>query len=336
MTGRETLDRMPSATHEPLVSIVTPTLNQGQFIGATIQSIKAQRYRNVEHIIVDGGSTDETLDIVRLHEGTYPMRWISEPDGGMYDAVNKGIRLARGEILAYLNSDDVYFPWTIDTVVAAFASGRPIDIAFGDGIHVDDETGAQHLMLLPPFTKSSLAILGSLVQPAAFWHRTVLDASGGFDPSLRYVGDLDFWLRAAKPGRVVHIDEVLAVERGHAARLSVAAADRIALEDLAMRGRHGGGSTASPRARRRARMRNRWWRRAPWIRLLVSVHMPRASEWQHFRREADPAISTRRILLGMLPRVGSGYLERAVTSDLALRLLQPGMTDTRPSSDGVV
>ena len=319
----------------PLVSIITPTLNQGRFIEATIRSIKAQTYGNVEHIIVDGGSTDETLDIVRRHEGTYPMRWISEPDRGMYDAVNKGMGMARGEILAYLNSDDVYFPWAVATVVTAFASASA-DIVFGDGIHVDDETGAQHLMLLPPFSKSSLAVIGSLVQPAAFWRRTVVEATGGFDPHLRFVGDLDFWLRAARPGRVRHVDEVLAAERGHAARLSVAAADRIAFEDLEMRGRHGGGSAASGWVRRRAHLRNRFWRRAPWLRLLVSVHIPRTAGWRHFRREAGPSISTRDILLGMLPRVGSGHLERAVMSDLAVRLLQPGMTDATRSTDGVV
>src|SRR4030067_3134955 len=92
----------------PLVSIITPSLNQGEFIEETILSVKNQTYENIEHIIVDGGSTDDTLNILKKYAGSYRMRWLSEPDNGMYQAINKGMRLANGEILAYLNSDDLY------------------------------------------------------------------------------------------------------------------------------------------------------------------------------------------------------------------------------------
>src|SRR5690349_9655830 len=104
----------------PLVSIVTPSLNRVDLIESTLRSVRSQSYPNVEHIVVDGGSTDGTLEVLRRYEGTYGLRWMSEPDQGMYDAINKGLAMARGEILAYLNTDDLYLPWTIDTVVSTF------------------------------------------------------------------------------------------------------------------------------------------------------------------------------------------------------------------------
>ena len=96
--------------HRPLFSIVTPTLNRRELLEWTLRSIRGQSYPDLEHVVVDGGSTDGTLALLAEFEGTYPLRWISEPDGGMYNAINKGLRMASGDILAYLNSDDLYFP----------------------------------------------------------------------------------------------------------------------------------------------------------------------------------------------------------------------------------
>ena len=121
-------------TDRPLVSIVTPTLNQGRFIEATINSIRAQTYDHFEHIVVDGGSTDETLDILAATRApTHALAVGARP--GMYDAVNKGMRLASGEILAYLNSDDLYFPWTLETVVEAFGGHPEADVLFGETLY---------------------------------------------------------------------------------------------------------------------------------------------------------------------------------------------------------
>ena len=242
---------------EPLISIVTPTLNQGRFIEATIRSIPGQTYRRFfEHIVIDGGSSDETLAILRRHEGTYPMRWISEPDEGMYDAVNKGLRLASGDILTYLNSDDLYFPWTLGTVAAAFAADPQPDLVFGDAISVHLGTSVQRLALLLPFDRRSLTVMHSLAQPAVMWRRSLLERVGSFDPGLRFVGDLDYWLRATEHGRIRHIDEVLAVELIHGGNLSQRAAAEMTAEDLRMRARHGGGPAASRAVRRRATLRS--------------------------------------------------------------------------------
>ena len=102
-------DTMLDAHSWPRVSIVTPSYNQGQFIEDTLLSVKNQDYPSIEHIIVDGGSTDNTLEILQKYEGSYSMRWVSEPDRGQSDAVNKGFRMANGEIVGWLNSDDCYF-----------------------------------------------------------------------------------------------------------------------------------------------------------------------------------------------------------------------------------
>ena len=98
----------------PLVSIITPTLNQGRTIGATLESVRRQTYSRIEHIVIDGGSSDSTSDILAAAHQASGLIWRSEPDRGMYDAVNKGLRLATGEIVGYLNSDDLLLPWAVE------------------------------------------------------------------------------------------------------------------------------------------------------------------------------------------------------------------------------
>src|SRR5688572_1037654 len=106
---------MPGPAELPLVSIVTPSLNQGRYLDEAIRSVQGQDYPRLEHVVVDGGSTDETLDVLRRHPH---LRWVSEPDGGQSDAVNKGFRLARGEIFGWLNADDYYLPGAVAAAVA--------------------------------------------------------------------------------------------------------------------------------------------------------------------------------------------------------------------------
>ena len=199
----------------PLVSVVTPSFNQGAYIGQTIRSVGEQDYPNVEHIIVDGGSTDGTLDVIRAHEDAYGLRWISEPDGGMYEAVNKGLRLARGEFLAYLNSDDRYLPWTLSTVARELQDHPEAGFVFGDIFRVDEGTDSGEMYFYPPFRLGFVRRLGFLGQPAVFWRRGVMDEFGPFDESLKFVADCDYWMRIGGRYGARKIQEVLAIDRNH-------------------------------------------------------------------------------------------------------------------------
>jgi glycosyltransferase involved in cell wall biosynthesis len=219
----------------PLVSIVTPTLNQGLFIEQTILSIRSQTYGNFEHLVIDGGSADDTLAILRRHEPAYRLRWISEPDRGMYDAINKGLAMAKGEILAYINSDDLYFPWTVELAARALAADPSAGLVYGDALRFDEPNGQLAPAFQAPLAPASLAAFGSLIQPTVFWRRDLSEAIGPFNADLRYVGDLEYWLRATRRFGAIQVDEIMAVDRVHPDAQSSKQAAALALEGAAMR-----------------------------------------------------------------------------------------------------
>ena len=199
----------------PLVSIVTPTFNRAGLLQYTINSIRNQTYAHVEHIIMDGASTDDTIALLRRSEGTYRMRWKSAPDAGMYHAINAGLATAKGEILAYLNSDDLYFPWTIQTIVDAFQANPDADFIYGDAIAVDEDTGGTTVYWMTPFNLDFIQRMGFLAQPAVFWRRRAFESVGPFDTSLRYIADCEYWMRAGESHRFQKVDEFIAIERLH-------------------------------------------------------------------------------------------------------------------------
>lgn len=311
--------------NRPLVSVVTPTLNQAPFIESTLASVRGQTYPKIEHIVVDGGSTDETLELLRAASENGAIRYASGPDRGMYDAVNKGLALATGEIMAYLNSDDVYLPWAVESVVRIFESRPGVDLVFGDGIKVEQQTGVQRLRLFPPFDRVSLSNYESLMQPAVFWRRSLFERLGGFDASLRFVADLDFWLRAAEAGAtIVHIDEVLAVERLHETRLSVARKDAMAAEDAEMRARHAG-AEGGPAGRERAKARDLEWQVKLFRRFVLASMLRRLplrlpGPWSRFLHEGRTRVRWRLALQGSKPHQGK-LLRNAVRSGVAAAVL---------------
>lgn len=179
------------------VSIITPSYNNAQYIRGTIDSVLYQTWGAVEHIVVDGGSTDGTIDILQ----SYPhVRWISEPDRGMYDAINKGIRMATGEIIAYLNADDRYLPHTVATVVRAFQSDQTLDFVYGYCEYID--ALGRSLFVIRPLSfcwaRHSLRLLWP--QPTWFWRKRLHQMLGFFDESLRTAGDADFMRRMVLSG----------------------------------------------------------------------------------------------------------------------------------------
>jgi glycosyltransferase involved in cell wall biosynthesis len=178
---------------DPLISIVTPSLNQASFIEGAIQSVLQQKGVPLEYIVVDGGSLDRTLEILRNYGSD--LKWISEPDKGQADAVNKGFRLTRGAILGWLNADDLYCPGVLSKVVKQFKDDSDLMMIYGDAHHVDAEGGFLEKYPSDEFRLESLAFHCFICQPACFFRRSLVETAGYLDVRLNYALDLDLWIR---------------------------------------------------------------------------------------------------------------------------------------------
>jgi glycosyltransferase involved in cell wall biosynthesis len=201
----------------PLVSIVTPSYNSQPFIEETILSVKNQTYPNIEHILMDGGSTDGTLDIIKKYDGSYNMRWVSEPDNGQSDAINKGWIRAKGEILGWLNSDDTYLPEAVATAVKFLNEHPDVSVVYGKCKFIDDlgeELEEQCQTKTYDFTEI-LRQTSVIPQPAAFMRREVLDEVGYLDTNLNFAMDFDFWIRTGMKLKIEYIPQWLANFRHH-------------------------------------------------------------------------------------------------------------------------
>ena len=197
----------------PLVTVVTPSYNQGGFIRETIESVLAQDYPHIEHLVIDGGSTDETAAVVAEYSGQ--LSWISEQDRGQSDAINKGFRMARGDIVCWLNSDDVLMPLALSKAVAEFERDADLKAVYGDAYRID-RTGA----VIGEFPKAGPPNLWKLVyysdyisQPTVFLRRRALDEVGYLDESLHWGMDWDLFIRLGKRGRIAYIPKLLASQR---------------------------------------------------------------------------------------------------------------------------
>lgn len=198
------------------LSAITPCLNQVGYLEDCLANIRRQP-EVLEHIVIDGASSDGTVALLEQARAIDPrLRFRSRDDSGMYEAVNDGLAMARGELLCYLNCDDLFLPWTGALVELAFSEHPDVDIVYGDAIEFDPVTARCALAVQPPVVllKSWLESGGHLAQPAVFFHRRLLRELGGFDESLQLLADHDFWLRALRGGRRWHkIWEYLAVQR---------------------------------------------------------------------------------------------------------------------------
>ncbi len=205
----------------PLVSIVTPSFNQGDFIAETIASVLAQDYSHLEYLVVDGGSTDGTLEVLRSFGDR--LRWLSEPDEGQAAAINKGWRQVQGDIIAWLNADDLYLPSAISRVVKVFQDRPDLDMVYGDCILVDSR--GQFIYTYPARSYDYLALLRTSInfatQPAVFLRRRVLDSVGFLDESLHYVMDFDYWIRLGLRHTAAYVPIALAAARLHRRAKSV-------------------------------------------------------------------------------------------------------------------
>lgn len=216
----------PSQDHNPLVSIVTPSFNQGQFIAETIESVLQQSYPNIELIVMDGGSTDDTVEVLRRYDGR--IQWFSEPDKGQAHAINKGMHLARGEIVAYLNSDDTLLPDAVAGAVAFLKANPAVDLVYGEAEYIDAASKVTGHYRTTPYTPDALVYDCIICQPAAFWQRRVMRSIGLFDETLQFTMDYDYWLRLRNAGGMLaHVPQVWARSRLHADAKTIAQRRRI-------------------------------------------------------------------------------------------------------------
>jgi glycosyltransferase involved in cell wall biosynthesis len=209
------LDYFSIDTANPLISIIMPSYNQGKYIERSIRSVVEQNYEKVELIIVDGGSTDATLETIKKYADTYPFRikWISEKDRGQADAINKGLRIAKGDILAYLNSDDTYEQGAFKKIVDFFKQNPQEAFVYGMGRHISsDDT---HIENYPnaQTDRNGLYHTCSICQPAAFWRKSLLKEIGFFSDDLHFALDYDYWIRTSSKFTLNFIREHLANTR---------------------------------------------------------------------------------------------------------------------------
>ena len=206
----------------PKLSIITPTLNQAQFIAATVESVLGQGYPKLEYIVLDGGSTDGTAEIMARYAGR--LTFISEPDKGQVDAINKGLRLCTGEVVAYLNSDDVYEPGALLRVGEYFARHPQAQALTGKCRRIDEHGGTvdrfvttykNAWLLLTGF--QTLLIQNYISQPSTFWRRSLMDEVGLFNDAYHFAFDYEYWLRIFKVSRIHFVNAWLSAFRVHGA-----------------------------------------------------------------------------------------------------------------------
>lgn len=194
------------------LSIITPSYNQGQFIERTLASVARQEGAEIEHVVFDGGSTDNTVDI--LKQFIPAVRWVSEKDRGQTDAVNKGIRASDGEIIGWLNSDDIYYSGAIAQVVRYFQDHPDIDIVYGKADHIDIYDVPFEEYPTEEWDFERLKYHCFLCQPAVFIRRRVVEQYGLLDESLHYCMDYGYWIRLALAGvRFGYLETKLAGSR---------------------------------------------------------------------------------------------------------------------------
>jgi GT2 family glycosyltransferase len=223
----------------PLVTIVSPSLDQGAYIEATIESVLSQDYPRLEYIVVDGGSSDGTLDRLRRYEGR--LRWISQRDEGQAAAINKGFAMGTGEILGWLNCDDGYEPGAITRVVRSLVARPDVMMVYGEARFVD--AAGRDLGpcdLVEPFDLGRLVHWGDIVaQPAAFFRRTAFEAVSGLDETLHWTMDYDLWIRIGRRFPVQYVPERLAWYRLTGANKTLRGGQPRLAEIAAVARRHG-------------------------------------------------------------------------------------------------
>lgn len=251
----------------PAIAIVTPSFNHAQYIGATIESVLGQDYPKLRYIVRDAGSKDGTLDVLQSYGDR--LRWVSEPDGGQAAAVNAGFGEISGDIMGYLNSDDLLTPGSLFRIAEAFRRFPQVDVIYGHRILIDGDGNEIGRWSLPRHDPRAIFWADYIPQETMFWRRTVWEKLGGLDPKMRYAMDWDFILRAHEAGfRFTRLDNYLGCFRVHATQKTTAQVNVGDEEVLRLRSRHLGFGPAHTEVMDAIegylRAHRRWLRRRRW------------------------------------------------------------------------
>jgi len=200
--------------NSPKISVVTPSYNQGKFIEQTIQSVLSQNYPNLEYIVIDGGSTDNTLDIIKKYSSSLSY-WISEKDSGQSEAINKGFDIATGDILCWINSDDMLSPNALFHVAQILTQNSKPNWLIGGCKFINDDS--DHITDVYPkkidFDQALVWSENSFPQPAVFWNRAMWNITGKLDNNLHYAMDFDLWLSMFKVNLPLTTQNILGINR---------------------------------------------------------------------------------------------------------------------------
>lgn len=222
---------------QPLVSVLTPSFNQARWLGDTLRSVEAQTYPYVEHVVMDGVSTDGSRQL--LEQAGPRVRWWSEQDRGQSHALNKAFERSRGEIIGWLNSDDAYFDErVVEDVVTCFTQRPDVDVVYGHSALVNGDGLILHMIWVPPFNYELLRLHNFIIQPAAFVRRTAF-GNVAVDERYEYAMDRELWTRLGRSHRFARLDRVLAIDRHHPTRKSYVRLDLAEIDTERLRVTYG-------------------------------------------------------------------------------------------------
>ena len=219
MSDQQTLGTSPL----PRISLVTPVFNSGKYIEQTFRSVFAQNYPNLEYFVIDGGSTDGTVDIIRKYESQLS-GWLSEPDNGMYDALNKGFARTTGEIMGWISATDILQPGGLHVVASVFSQFPQVEWITGRPTYITEEGETCQVNDIPRWARTRFlaGFNRHIQQESTFWRRSLWEKAGGrMDDSLRMGGDFELWVRFFRHARIYPVDAFIGAFRGHEASLGL-------------------------------------------------------------------------------------------------------------------
>jgi GT2 family glycosyltransferase len=197
-----------------LVSIITPSYNQAAYLEQTIQSVLGQDYPRIEYIVIDGGSTDSSVEIIKKYQDSLSY-WVSEADSGQAEAINKGLTRAKGDVIGWINSDDYYMLNTVSVAVRCFEQNPDVVMVYGDMLAIDGSGQTINILRYKQLSLQDLLCFQIIGQSSVFFRRSALEKTGFLETSLHFMLDHHLWIRLARQGRILHVPQIWSAARYH-------------------------------------------------------------------------------------------------------------------------